>query len=110
MYTWAVLAAIPGASVVTYLIVAYTKHLIRQSRFWQKAGTDLYASLVAAVVLNLALVAVAVQGGQQLTPLFLALTIPLGTLNGLVVAATAGKMHDAAVSSRRSRTGTTAHE
>lgn len=89
LFDWQALGTLAGAAAITYLIVAYTKALV--DRFW-KVGTDLYAVLIAALVL----VAASAATGQALTWA----TIVLAFLNGFLVAATAGKMSDKAILER----------
>jgi len=95
--TWSTLATIGGAAAITYLIVAYTRRLVDKTAVGRAIGTDLYAALVGAFILFLALVAVAIEQATPLTGTWWLLTIPLAILNGFMVASAAGKMHDKAI-------------
>lgn len=95
LFTWEALATLAGAAAAVFLIVSYTKR--PADRFWPKfLGTDLYAVLVAALVLVLATVATATMAGRwpQWQEYLLA------CLNAFLVAAAAGKMHDKAIYER----------
>lgn len=92
LFTWTQLGTLAGATSITFLIVAYTKDLIE--RFW-KVGTDLYAVLIAALILFAAATALDGVMSWQL--------VVLCILNGFLVAAGAGKLNDKAVSSQKKK-------
>lgn len=92
-FTWHALATLGGASLLTFLVVGYTKRLA--DRYWPW-GTDLYAVLVAAVILVVAQIA----GGASAADWR---TYVLAAFNGFVVAATAGKLHDKTLQDRDRR-------
>lgn len=95
LFTWASLATLAGAAAACYLIVAYTK---RWSDSWwpRRLGTDMYAVVVAAIILTLATLALATMAGRWPTWQ----EILLAVLNGFLVAAAAGKMSDKAIHER----------
>lgn len=89
LYSWQYIGTLAGAAMITYLIVAYTKRAV--DAWWPPAlGTDLYAVLVAWLVL---LAAMGAQG--ELSGL---LSVVLCLFNGFLVAAAAGKLNDKAIS------------
>jgi len=91
LFTWDVLGTLAGAAALTYLIVAYTKRAI--DKFWPGIlGTDVYAVLIGFLVL---LAATAAQG----QPLNWSAVV-LALFNGFLVAATAGKMSDKAITEK----------
>jgi len=88
LFTWEALATMGGASLLTYFIVQYTKVLV--DRLLPKWPTDVYAVLVAFIVLLTAQLALGADGGDwRLYALSLA--------NGFIVAATAGQMQQKAL-------------
>jgi hypothetical protein len=89
LFTWDALAGMAGASLATFLFVQLTKSIV--DRFLPWLPTDLYAALIAYLVLLLAAVKV---GGAD--PLDWSVHV-LSLLNGLLVWATAGKMYSVAV-------------
>ena len=82
LFTWEALATMGGASLLTFFIVSYTKELITK-----KIPTDLYAVLVATVVLVLANIAT---GANALDWKVYVLSIA----NAFIVAAAAGQMNN----------------
>lgn len=84
LFTWEALGALAGASLLTFLVVAYTKALV--DRLF-RLPTDLYAVAVGAVVLILAQLALGADAGDWRVYV-------LAVANGFLVAATAGKMND----------------
>lgn len=87
LFTWEALATLSGAALLTYLIVQYTKNLIDRIL---PIPTDLYAVLISALILVLAQLAT---GANPLDWRVYALS----AANGFLVAATAGKLNDAAL-------------
>lgn len=85
LYSWATISTLAGAAMITYLIVAYTKEL----RWVSRMRTDLYAVIVATIVLLCAL------GAQG--QLFGWAPWVLCFFNGFLVAAAAGKVNDKAI-------------
>ena len=83
LFTFNALATLAGASLLTYLVVAYTKS-------WIRLPTDLYAVLVGTVVLTLAQLATGARAGDWRI-------YALSLANGFLVAATAGKINDTAL-------------
>lgn len=81
LFTWDALATLTGASLLTFLVVQYTKNLLD---ILVHIPTDLYAVLIGALILIAASAAL----GQPLTWA----TIVLAVCNGFVVAATAGQL------------------
>lgn len=81
LFTWDALATLTGASLLTFLVVQYTKGLLDKL---VHIPTDLYAVLIGALILIAASAAL----GQSLTWA----TIVLCICNGFIVAATAGQM------------------
>lgn len=88
LFTFENLGNLAGASLLTYLIVQYTKTSLDMII---KFPTDLYAVLVGSTVLIAAQLA---SGGNPCDWRLYA----LGAANGFLVAATAGKLNDAAIS------------
>ena len=95
LFTWEVLATLAGASGITYLIVAYTKRIVDSLPVLKIIGTDLYAVFIGFLVLLGATAAL----GQALTWA----NVVLALLNGFLVAATAGKMSDKAVTDSKQK-------
>ncbi len=95
LFTWEVLATLAGASGITYLIVAYTKRIVDSLPVLKIIGTDLYAVFIGFLVLLGATAAL----GQVLTWA----NVVLALLTGFLVAATAGKMSDKAVTDSKQK-------
>lgn len=87
LFTFEALGTMAGASLLTYLIVQYTKGLI--DGIW-RFPTDLYAVIVGALVLLLAQLATGASAADWRVYV-------LSVANGFLVAAAAGKMNDAAL-------------
>ena len=81
LFTWEALGTLAGASLLTFLVVQYTKALLDRV---VHVPTDLYAVVIAALVLIAATAAL----GQRLTWAAIVLAI----VNGFLVAAAAGQM------------------
>jgi len=88
LFTWEALSALGGASLLTYLVVLYTKELI--ARLAPSLPTAIYAVLVASFILTLAQLAV---GASVMDWRVFALAFA----NGFLVAATAGHMNEKAL-------------
>lgn len=88
LFTFENLCNLAGASLLTYLIVQYTKSSLDMII---KIPTDLYAVVVGSTVLVGAQLA---SGGNPCDWRLYALSVA----NGFLVAATAGKLNDAALS------------
>ncbi|REK68014.1 MAG: hypothetical protein C6P35_03330 [Cohnella sp.] len=88
LFTWQALSAMGGASLLTYLIVQYTKGLI--DRFARWLPTDLYAVVIATAILTAAQLAVGADGGDWRI-------YALALANGFLVAAAAGQMQNKAL-------------
>ncbi len=88
LFTFDNLGNLAGASLLTYLIVQYTKSTLDM---FIKIPTDLYAVGVGSVILAGAQLAA---GGNPCDWRLYALSLA----NGFMVAATAGKLNDAALS------------
>jgi general stress protein CsbA len=88
LFTFDALASLAGASLMTYLVVQYTKGTLDRLI---KIPTDLYAVLVGTGVLLMAQLA---KGESASDWRIYALSLA----NGFLVAATAGKLNDAALS------------
>lgn len=89
LFTWLALSAMGGASLLTFFIVQYTKELI--DRFTRSLPTDLYAVLVAFVILVAAQLAIGANGGDWRV-------YGLALANAFLVAAAAGQMQNKAMS------------
>jgi hypothetical protein len=87
LFTFQYLSTLAGASLLTYLIVQYTKSYIDSIK---KFSTDLYAVLVGTVILLLAQIA---QGANALDWRIYVLCL----FNGFLVAVTSGKINDVAI-------------
>jgi hypothetical protein len=87
LFTWGSLAAMGGASLLTFLIVMYTKS-VADKIFTMP--TDLYAVIVAFLILSAAQIAV---GGSFLDWKLYGLSFA----NAFLIAATAGQMHNKSV-------------
>ena len=83
LFTWQALSAMGGASLLTFFVVQYTKSLL--DRFVKWLPTDLYAVIVAAVILTLAQQAIGADAGDWRVYV-------LSIANGFLVAAAAGQM------------------
>lgn len=85
---WTEIATLPMAALLTFLIVQYTKGVV--DRAAARAGavlpTDLYAVLVAWLVILIAWVAI----DMQLSWLLVALAF----FNAFIIAAVAGQLHN----------------
>ena len=88
LFTFEALASLGGAALLCYLVVAYTKAIV--DRIWRGLPTDLYAVLVAFVIL----VAAALATGSN--PLDWRIYV-LALFNAFLVAVTAGKINDTAL-------------
>ncbi|MEN6463099.1 MAG: hypothetical protein ABFC94_17240 [Syntrophomonas sp.] len=88
LFTFDALASLAGASLMTYLVVQYTKKILDQII---KIPTDLYAVVVGSVVLLMA------QLAKGANPSDWRIYV-LSLANGFLVAATAGKLNDSALS------------
>lgn len=88
LFTWQTLATLAGAASMTYIIVAYTKGTLDKLFHM---STDLYAALIAALILFGANAALGTPITWQM--------ILLSLFNGFIVAMAAGKMNDKAVTS-----------
>jgi hypothetical protein len=87
LFTFDALATLAGASLLTYLVVQYTKNLLDQALH---IPTDLYAVVVGATILVLAQLASGASAGDWRIYV-------LSLANGFLIAATAGKLNDAAL-------------
>ena len=89
LFTWEALATMGGASLLTYFVVQYTKGLIdRLAARW--LPTDLYAVIVASIILVTAQLAIGANPADWRVYL-------LSLANGFLVAAAAGQMQRKAV-------------
>ena len=88
LFTWEALSAMGGASLLTYLIVQYTKGLI--DRFAKWLPTDLYAVVIAMAILTAAQLAIGADAGDWRV-------YALALANGFLVAAAAGQMQNKAL-------------
>lgn len=92
LFTWDALTTLAGAAALTFLIVAYTRRLV--DLVWpDRVGTDLYAVLIASIILVLATAARTAAQGRWLTWQEAVLAL----FNGFLVAAAAGKINDKAI-------------
>lgn len=87
--TWESLAAMGGASLLTYFVVQYTKLLI--DKWISRLPTDVYAVFVAWIVLSVAQIA----NGADVSDWRL---YALALANAFLVAAAAGQIHNKAIS------------
>lgn len=83
LFTWEALSAMGGASLLTFFIVQYTKSLV--DRIAGGLPTDLYAVLIAFIVLLMAQLALGGNAGDWRI-------YALAFANGFLVAAAAGQM------------------
>jgi divalent metal cation (Fe/Co/Zn/Cd) transporter len=89
LFTWEALSAMGGASLLTYFVVQYTKELIdRFAARW--LPTDLYAVLVASVILLLSQLALGADPGDWRVYV-------LALANAFLVAAAAGQLQRKAI-------------
>jgi hypothetical protein len=96
LFTWSMLGTLAGASAIAYLIVAYTKDLFIKSKL-AFLGVDLYAVFVSFIVLLSAWITqLTVFTWQAILSM-----IGLALFNAFLVAATAAKMHDKAISTQK---------
>lgn len=86
LFTWQALAGFGGASLLTFLIVQYTKSLVDRLTN-NKLETDLYAVMVAYVILLLAQLALGVSAVDWRVYV-------LSLANGFLIAAAAGQFHN----------------
>lgn len=82
LFTWEALSAMGGASLLTFFIVQYTKTFVDR---WFVLPTDLYAVLIAFLVLSLAQIAL----GANILDWRL---YGLSFANSFLIAAAAGQM------------------
>jgi phosphatidylserine synthase len=88
LFTWDALLTMGGASLLTFFVVQYTKVLV--DRWFKGMPTDIYAVLIAWIVLTLAQLAVGASWSDwRLYMLALA--------NAFLVAAAAGQMQNKAL-------------
>ncbi len=88
LFTWEALSAMGGASLLTFFIVQYTKILV--DRVAPKLPTDLYAVIVATIVLVLSQLALGADGLDWRIYV-------LSIANGFIIAAAAGQMQRKAI-------------
>lgn len=88
LFTWQALSAMGGASLLTFMVVQYTKVLVDRWAKW--LPTDVYAVSVAWIVLTVAQVA----AGATWTDWRLYV---LSLANAFLVAAAAGQLHNKAL-------------
>lgn len=88
LFTWEALSAMGGASLVTFFIVQYTKTLV--DSVFPKLATDLYAVIVAFMVLVSAQLAMGANGADWRV-------YCLSMFNAFLVAAAAGQMQNKAL-------------
>lgn len=91
LFTWQALLTIGGASLLTFYIVQYTKVLIDRILQKWRIPTDLYAVLVAWVVLLAAQFAIGVQAVGDWRTYFLTFA------NAFLVAAAAGQIQNKSI-------------
>lgn len=89
LFSWEALSAMGGASLLTFFIVQYTKNLVDRLSKW--LPTDLYAVLVAFIILTLAQLALGADGADWRI-------YGLTFANAFLVAATAGQIQNKSVS------------
>lgn len=87
LFTFDALATLAGASLLTYLVVQYTKALVDRVL---SLPTDLYAVFIGASILTLAQLATGANPADWRIYV-------LSLANGFLVAATAGKLNDTAL-------------
>jgi hypothetical protein len=87
LFTWSALATMGGASLLTFFIVLYTKEFVTRKL---KISTDIYAVLVAFLILDAAQIA---NGGNGLDWKLYGLSFA----NAFLIAAAAGQMHNKTV-------------
>jgi hypothetical protein len=91
LFTWQALLTIGGASLLTFYIVQYTKVLIDRILQKWRVPTDLYAVLVAWIVLLAAQFAIGVQVAHDWRTYFLTFA------NAFLVAAAAGQIQNKSI-------------
>jgi len=96
LFTWSMLGTLAGASATAYLVVAYTKEIFLKSKL-KVIGIDLYAVLVSFVVLVSAWITLL----EVVTWQTVLSLIGLAIFNAFLVAATAAKMNDKAISTQK---------
>lgn len=89
LFSWEALSAMGGASLLTFFIVQYTKGVI--DRFAKWLPTDLYAVLVAFLILTMAQLAL---GADETDWRIYGLTFA----NSFLIAAAAGQIQNKSVS------------
>lgn len=87
LFTFDALATLAGASLLTYLVVQYTKNLVDKLIVMP---TDIYAVIIGALILVLAQLATGADASDWRVYV-------LSLANGFLVAATAGKLNDSAL-------------
>ena len=87
LLTFDALATLAGASLLVYLTTQYTKSILDRL---VHIPTDLYAVCLGAVILLVAQLALGADAGDWRV-------YALSAANGFLVAATAGKLNDAAI-------------
>ncbi|BBI32378.1 hypothetical protein [Cohnella abietis] len=88
LFTWEALSAMGGASLLTFFVVQYFKTLL--DRLVPAIPTDLFAVLVAFIILTLSQLALGADAGDWRV-------YALSFANGFLVAAAAGQMQNKAV-------------
>lgn len=83
LFSWEALSAMGGASLLTFFIVQYSKALIDRFAAW--LPTDLYAVIVAWVILTLAQIAIGTDATDWRV-------YALAFANAFLIAAAAGQM------------------
>lgn len=96
LFTWSMLGTLAGASAIAYLIVAYTKDLFLKSKM-AFLGVDLYAVFVSFFIL----VAAWITALEAFTWQSVLSMVGLALFNAFLVAATAAKMNDKAISTQK---------
>ncbi|MFB5761088.1 hypothetical protein [Paenibacillus medicaginis] len=89
LFSWDALGTMAGASLLVYFVVQYTKGLIDRFALW--LPTDVYAVVVAWIVLTLAQLAMGASNALDWRIYVLALA------NAFLVAAAAGQMQHKAL-------------
>jgi hypothetical protein len=90
LFTWVSLATLPGASLAVFIIVQFTKELV--ARVFPKLPTDIYATIIAAIVLSMAGF---FSGAMvQMTPFQITGLILLCLINGFIVALASGQLYN----------------
>jgi hypothetical protein len=89
LFTWGALSAMGGASLLTFFVVQYTKGLLDRIAPW--LPTDLYAVVIACLILTLAQIAIGANGYDWRI-------YGLSLANGFLVAAAAGQIQNKSLS------------